>query len=41
MAYRSRIRLILPHVSVAHPELVLLANLFRQDKARKATRVKD
>jgi hypothetical protein len=28
MAYRSRIRLVLPKLSVAHPELLLLASIF-------------
>ena len=27
-AYRSRIRLVLPKLSVAHPELILLASMF-------------
>jgi hypothetical protein len=32
-AYRSRIRLVLPHVAAAHPGWVLLANMFHQYKA--------
>jgi hypothetical protein len=28
-AYRSRIRLILPELSAAHPELILLAGVFQ------------
>jgi hypothetical protein len=32
IAYRSRIRLILPTLSAAHPELILLASMFHQYK---------
>jgi radical SAM superfamily enzyme YgiQ (UPF0313 family) len=32
-AYRSRIRLILPHLSAAHPELLLLTQVFQTYKA--------
>jgi hypothetical protein len=32
-AYRSRIRLVLPNLSAAHPELVLLASMFHQDQS--------
>jgi len=32
MAYRSRIQLVLPKLSVAHPELILLASMFHHYK---------
>lgn len=31
-AYRSRIRLILPKVAAAHPEVILLAGMFQHFK---------
>ena len=30
VAYRSRIRVVLPQLSAAHPELLLLASLFHR-----------
>jgi hypothetical protein len=32
-AYRSRIRLILPKVAAAHPEVILLASMFRHQRS--------
>ena len=32
MAYRSRIQLVLPKLSVAHPEVILLASMFHHYK---------